>query len=266
MRPLLESGGKPAARFRCLFARSGFFKLNSLFLGLSLALFRRYNYKIMTLKNLNLLTALAVFTLLSSCTKEYIKGNGSIISEKRDATGFTEIISSAHADVLVVYDQKFEVTVQGPSNVLPYVETKVVNGQLQLGIKNYVSVKDAKLIFTVHAPLVNALTLSGSGNIQAEGKFPYTQAVKIALYGSGNIAWQRGSCNQLSATITGSGNIDAGDLDAADVSAGISGSGSIKVSASKTLSASISGSGKINYKGDAVVSSRITGSGAVTKY
>jgi hypothetical protein len=73
-----------------------------------------------------------------------------------------------------------------------------------------------------------------------------------------------GSAHEISARITGSGNINALKVIADIVTITVSGSGDMKTYCRETLNAAISGSGDVYYTGNpAEVKSKVSGSGTI---
>ena len=114
----------------------------------------------------------------------------------------------------------------------------------------------------VDVPTLNALTLSGSGNIVVSGV--EAESLAVTLPGSGTLTGD-GTATRLDVTVGGSGMVQFTRLVASDVRADVSGSGSIFVTATKSLDASVSGAGAILYAGNPPnVTRSITGTGAIT--
>lgn len=231
-----------------------------------------------------------LFTFISVCGLaqwEKITGNGNMKKETREVSGFTGIALSGNMNVELSYGTSNSITVEGDENVLPYIETKVEDGVLQVRTKNKTSLNTRnKLIVYVSLTKLTVLKVSGSGNITGNGDFSNDGKTNIALSGSGNINVGMNSFNEtaiaisgsgnvtlkgkstdnIEATISGSGNIDCSDVACNDVSAHVSGSGNIKVFANKSIDAKVSGSGSIYYKGSATnINLKSSGSGKIIK-
>lgn len=106
-----------------------------------------------------------------------------------------------------------------------------------------------------------AATLSGSGSIKA-----YVEADKITgvLSGSGTSDIS-GKTGLATITLSGTGTFGSKALSADEVSARISGKGNIRISTNGKIKATISGSGQIYYSGDADIEQTVIGTGGVTK-
>ncbi len=216
-----------------------------------------------------------------------VKGDGHLKKEIRQVGDFTSLNSHGPMDVQVNYGNSNSISVEADENLLPYIETVVENGSLEIRARKNTNLRSkSKMIVTVSMTKINALKLSGSGNIKGDGAFTNDNETDIAVSGSGNIILSfdkfkdldvavsgsgnvhlKGSgTNRISAHVSGSGNIDCSNINSNDVAAKLSGSGNIKVYASNSIDAKISGSGNVFYKGDATkIESKISGSGKVVR-
>ena len=200
---------------------------------------------------------------LASCTKERITGSGAIVTEGRNAAFFTKVNTSGSTDVHITQGINFKVEVKGYSNLVPYMETKVTNNTLEIGYKNNVNVKNDNTEVFVTMPLLESVNTSGSSNIDVKGIFSGSTTLTASVSGSGNIDIEQGNAQQFKSTISGSGNIRAFGFLAQQADVLISGSGSTEVSAATNLKVNISGSGTVYYKGQPVIETSISGSGKV---
>lgn len=234
---------------------------------------------------------LSLFTFISICgfaQLETITGNGNVKKETREVSGFTGVALSGNINVQLAYGNSNSITVEGDENLLPYIETKVEGGVLQVKRMNKIREfkTQNKLIVYVSLTKLTELKVSGSGNINGSGDFSNDgktnisvsgsgninvginsfNETNIAISGSGNVTLKGKSTNNIDATISGSGSIDCSDVSCNDVFAHVSGSGNIKVYANKSIDARVSGSGNIYYKGSATnINLKSSGSGKIIK-
>ena len=114
----------------------------------------------------------------------------------------------------------------------------------------------------VEVPTLNALTLTGNGNMVVSGI--EAESLMVSVPGNGTLT-ASGTAKRLDVTVSGSGTVQSTRLVANDARAVVSGSGSIFITATKTLDASVSGSGAILYTGNPQdVTKSVTGTGAIT--
>lgn len=200
---------------------------------------------------------------LFSCSKERVSGNGSTITETRTVSNFTAITASGSTNVYINQGAAFKVEVKGYSNLLPYYETKLVNNTLQLGYKQNVNVKNDNTEVFITLPVLNSLSIFGSGNIAASGIFAGNNDFHASISGSGNISIDAGSSQNFFATIAGSGNIRALNFVTDKAETNTSGSGNTEITANNQLKVKIAGSGNVYYRGTPIITTTISGSGAV---
>lgn len=209
------------------------------------------------------IAVISVTLSLLSCSKERISGNGSTITETRTISNFTAITASGSSNVFITQGTTFKIEVKGYSNLLPYYETKLVNNTLQVGFKENVNVKNDNIEVFVTMPVLNGLSLFGSGNITTSGAFYGNTNFNTYISGSGNIHFSSGTVQNFSSKIEGSGNIYTLNMVADNADVTISGSGNTEVTANNQLKVKISGSGNVYYRGTPAITTNITGSGAV---
>lgn len=208
-----------------------------------------------------------------------IRGRGEVITEQRIERPFTGIEHESSAHIFVKEGSEQKVVIEGYENVVPYIETKVVNNTLVIDSDRcFRSSGDITIYVTV--PELKKATVRGSGKIVGETDF-VTSSLVLSLPGSGTIELEAvandvsssisgsgriylsGTTNTHDVRISGSGEVLAFDLPAVSSAVQISGSGRCELTVSEELDVRISGSGSVRYKGDPHVTSAITGSGRV---
>ncbi|HRG83098.1 MAG TPA: head GIN domain-containing protein [Chitinophagaceae bacterium] len=209
------------------------------------------------------ITMISAILALSSCTKERVSGHGSVTTESRNISGFTNVSTAGSTNIYISPGAAFKVEVKGYSNLLPYYETKLVNNTLQLGFKEGVNVKNDNTEVFITMPSLNGISLAGSGNISTSGIFPNVTDFNSRIEGSGNIDFSNGTCSNFYATIEGSGNIKAMNMVADKAETNTTGSGNTEITANTQLKVRITGSGNVYYRGTPVITTNIAGSGAV---
>lgn len=228
-------------------------------------------------------------------------GNGRVETEDRFEDEFHAVHVGGSCG-LRLSEGDFKVEVACDENLLPFVEARVVGGELRLGLKpNAIVLKRTELEFDVSLPRLSALRVSGSAQVEV-GSFS-GEDFRLELSGSGELRSDElafrdfsinssGSCRielslrarQLELKSSGSGDLSLGGsaqdarlsvsgsasikgrdlyLEAASVES--SGSSGIELSVSESLEARISGSGRVRYWGEPQVERRISGSGRVEK-
>jgi hypothetical protein len=197
-----------------------------------------------------------------SCDSNAIHGSGSAKTESRSVASFSKIELSGSPDVEVAIGPAQSVDVTTDDNLLPIIETKVESDTLKIDSKqSYNTSLGVKVKITV--PVLNGVSVSGSGNISAKGV--KSGDLEASVTGSGDVTLT-GMADLLRGHITGSGELRAGDLAAKNVRITVTGSGDATVHANEELEAQVTGSGDVHYSGNPPkVKKSITGSGSIAR-
>lgn len=195
-----------------------------------------------------------------STTSSGIQGSGNAATETRAVAPFNTLDLAGSNNVIVHLGGKRSVVVHADDNLIDTVTTQVHGGRLVIGTSGTFSTKTPMHV-DVNVPSLDALILSGSGNLIADRID--ARALTVRLTGSG-VMRASGTATRLDVALKGSGVIQLGQLVARDVRAALESSGQIAVTATNRLDASVSGSGVILYGGSpAHVTKNVSGSGAV---
>lgn len=197
-----------------------------------------------------------------------ISGNGNVKKETRNPGTFTKIHSSGTADVVITSGSNCAVTVEDDDNLLPYLETNVENGTLQIHYKDGVSVTNDHAKIYVTAPTLSEVATSGTSNItvsgllQNPGKISFktsgvgniegevdAPAISVSISGAGTVKL-RGRTKDFDCEISGVGHADCGNLESENTTVSVSGVGGAHVFASVHLNARVSGTGSVHYRGN----------------
>lgn len=209
--------------------------------------------------------------------------------QTRKVDPFTEISLRLSANVHLEQGDKQNLEIVAKTSTLEQIITEVKEGKLiiRFPTKNifHNDFRPGEITIYITTPEINALNVSGSGNIIAEDEIK-TKAMDITLSGSGNINLSELSAQQvktaisgsgditlagkttaedLSVTISGSGNFKGMDYSAQDVSVKLVGSGNVDIEAKNNLYIRLAGSGNVTYKGKPAVDQSTTGSGSVKR-
>lgn len=218
---------------------------------------------------------------------ERVTGNGDVATEMRDTGAFDGVALTGGFNVTIRQGTGSKVEVKADRNLLPYIETRVVDGSkgrtLQIGPKKGTNLSTSNTpSFVIEMPALRAVAVAGSGKIKVEAmktggvdadiagsgdiRFAGLDAEKLAMSvsGSGDIV-AAGRAGNASVSIAGSGDVKAAELAADEVKVTIAGSGDAQVQATRRLNVSIAGSGDVRYAGSPEVSSSIAGSGKVRR-
>lgn len=208
------------------------------------------------------------------------EGNNDVRGESRRAEGFDQIVLSGDYKVFVQQGEAYGVQVWAESNLLPLIETEVIDHRLIIRTRGIRSLQHNHPIEVfITTPILTGLLLSGSGMIKTD-RFTSEQfyillsgsgdidtqvsshSMSAQVSGSGNIYLQ-GDAKEGRFLISGSGNIKSFESRQRNCEAIILGSGNMYVNTVETIDARINGSGKVMYINHPMVNKNIYGSGNV---
>jgi hypothetical protein len=185
-------------------------------------------------------------------------------SESRNVSGFSEVELQGVGNLSIQQTGSESLSVEAEEDVLPKLRTEVENNRLIIGPESNTSIHTIKPInYKLTVKDLDALKLSGSGNIEAEDI--ETDKLAVTINGTGDVK-MAGRADSQDIDISGSGNYQAGDLESKEVKIAVGGSGSAIVNVSDELDAKVSGSGSVEYVGDPTVNQDVSGAGRVRKH
>jgi hypothetical protein len=210
-----------------------------------------------------------------------VRGSGAQIEETRALSGYSALVLNAPIDVTLKVGSTERVTLRADDNILPLLETKVVEGRLEIGTRSGVSFS------TRHPPKAtvefkqrNAIRMKGAGEVRADlikasvpelvvgGSGDVTidrvevDVLGILVAGSGDLV-ARGRATRVGVVVDGSGDVDVAGVEAREAAVRVRGSGDVKVDAAERLEVDVSGSGEVRYRGLPQVKKKVRGSGSV---
>jgi Putative auto-transporter adhesin, head GIN domain len=217
------------------------------------------------MKQFFLFLSIATATILTSCSKDVIKGKGNVGSRTMNVPPFTAIETHADIKAVISYGTSPEVTAAGYDNLLNILDFKVENGVLKLNFNtSYNTIRNGNVAATVKVPVLIAATIHGSENIEVSG-FTAGGSFHATIHGSGSIYVNNSNYQSAVLNVHGSGNIEAQGLQTKQAESNIHGSGNSSVSVSEKIVAKIFGSGNLYYWGNPAVEIVRNGSGKVIK-
>ncbi|MBM3308184.1 MAG: DUF2807 domain-containing protein [Candidatus Eisenbacteria bacterium] len=213
-----------------------------------------------------------------------LPGSGTIVSEKRDATGFRRVAAAGIGTVVLVRSAEEGVVVETDDNLMACVRTEVRDGTLYLDTAGKGKLSNPRptqgVTFTVSFTSLEEIAVSGAADVTADSV--EAAAFSIAVSGAGDVSVGNLKAESLSVAVSGAGDIaisgavgaqeiaisGAGSYKAADLASrtavvGISGTGGAVIWATETLEARVSGVGSVSYYGEPVVTKSVSGMGDV---
>jgi Putative auto-transporter adhesin, head GIN domain len=202
------------------------------------------------------------FDVFEGSSNSTTEGSGVSATQARDLAAFNSVELAGSNNVVIRVGEKQSVVVRADDNLLDRVTTKVQSGKLVVANTPGSFSTKSPMSVEVEVPTLNALTLTGNGNVVVSSI--EAESLMVSLPGNGTLTGS-GTAKRLDVTVSGSGTVQFTRLVANDARAVVSGSGSIFITATKTLDASVSGSGAILYTGNPQnVTKSVTGTGAIT--
>lgn len=195
-------------------------------------------------------------------SENLIKGNGNLISIKRDIEDFSSIMLESSISVNLIISEEKNCEIIADENILDLIEVNVKKGVLKVGIKENSSFTTSnKISVNITNPKLNEVSLCGSSNISVS-KISQDM-LSVTLKGSGDIDLS-GEVNNLYVNLTGSGDIDAEDLISKSVIVNLKGSGSVESTAIESANVNLVGSGNVKIYGKTLRTNKnVMGSGNV---
>jgi len=215
-----------------------------------------------------------------------VPGSGVLKTESRDIKDVTSVSIGYPADVVIMQGDKESLTIEAEDNLLPQLDTDVVNGRLTIqnsvrdfsgrvrptkSIKITIVVKDLSEVnfSSAGSLLLDGLdvedldfNLSGAGDVTI--KEIHASVLDINLSGAGSIDID-GSSDELKLRISGFGAFHGRQFATKAADINITGAGSSELQVEDELDATVTGAGSVRYYGSPTVTQRITGAGDVTR-
>ena len=236
---------------------------------------------------MGVLVVVALLGSLAGCNSIFglgVTGSGTLKSESRPVSGFTEVVLSTVGTLTIEQTGSESLTIEGDDTIVPLITTVVQNSRLEIrhdpGTDSFTTRQPLAYHLTVQT--LNALTVSGSGS--ATSPALHSSRLTLTDSGSGNIRLDGLQADVLMVTVSGSGTTTvsgetptqavrvsgsgsyaAADLDSTNANVNISGSGNATVRVSKALMAVVSGSGSVTYLGNPSLTQQVSGSGQVVR-
>jgi hypothetical protein len=218
--------------------------------------------------------------VLFSCSTNILTGQ--TVKESRNVSTFHAVTLAFSGDVFITQGSPQKVEIEADKATLEIIETKVEGNTLVLKTKNGHWHDLGTIRAYITMPEVNGLSISGSGDMICESSIN-TSEIDLEVSGSGSVKINKLQSPEVSAVITGSGDItlagtgnDQGMLKTTITGSGsfkseelpvgnaditITGSGSVRVNVVNELETNITGSGSVLYKGHPRINASSTGSG-----
>lgn len=239
------------------------------------------------MKRVSLLIMIFLSVTLGSCVfddwDQGVSGNGNVIEESRDISGFKGVLVSSGIDVYLSEGNDFKVMVEADENLMEVILTELKGSMLFVGTERYgIRRARSKKVF-VTLPELEKLKISSAGD--CVGQTPFNcKDLDLSISSAGDLSLEvnadrifldlnssgdariEGTANLLKVSLSSAGDLNAFDLKAKKVDVDVSSAGSASVFATDEISMNVSSAGKIYYMGDAeVIRSRTSSAGDIIK-
>ncbi len=220
------------------------------------------------MKRIFITSIIIVLICLSSCQKQqHCRSlNSEIISQTIPLDDFRKINLEIEADIIYKQALEQKVVIEAPENLLAKINTSVFQNNLTIDIKGrqcYFNKKTIKIY--IETPELELIDIEGSGNFKIDNHLT-TEDLSISISGSGDVYADSLTAESMSINIAGSGDVYAAGIDTiAEQRIKISGSGDVNLINIPSLSTSISiaGSGDCKVYSIEDLDVKVTGSGDV---
>lgn len=201
--------------------------------------------------------------MLSACSLlgiEVIRGNGKLITETREVTGFTGISVGSGMQVTLTQGDTF-LTISAEENIMPYIRSHVENGILIIELRGendaYVGVSTLKgMKVAVGMPEITSIDISGGGSLDA-GTIT-AEDLSLTLSGGSNGKLDAITASTFDVNFSGGSRATFTGIEAETTSFELSGGSSATIEAGKADANTINASGGSNFYADAMETSQTT--------
>jgi hypothetical protein len=213
-----------------------------------------------------------------------VQGSGEFVSQERVVADFNSIEVNYPAEITIQQGDATSLTVEGETNFLPQLETRVTGGTLYINnnepdwsrrvnptslVKINITLKDLQKIDFPTAGSLQVenfqadrldVFISGAGTINLSDLTAHKLTVNLS--GAGSIT-ASGTVDNLETDISGVGSFQGGNLASQTARINLSGAGSATAWVKNSLDVDISGVGSVSYYGTPTVQRNISGLGSV---
>jgi carbon monoxide dehydrogenase subunit G len=231
--------------------------------------------------------ALFSVILFSSCHHffgRHIKGNGNVITQPRNISGFNRVEVSSAIHLYVKQDPAFSVKVEIDEDLQRYIIVTNEDGTLHIQQENNTNLDaTGQIKVYVSAPLIKYMGASGACKIITENMITDADGITVHVSGASNAEVElnapkistemsgasditiKGETKDLIVNGSGASHARLFDLKTENADVDVSGASSTEVFASVKLKADASGASHVKYKGNPALDRSESGAGKVDK-
>ena len=227
----------------------------------------------MKLLNYTIKLVLVTFSLsilLGSCSSKNTGGNSEeekepsnkIIRQNRDTSDFTRVSVAGSLKSKIKISDKRSVQVVGREKSVDYIETKVSDQTLYVGIRKGYSVGNDPIEVRITVPALE--WFGGFGSTKTEIKGLSGKRFEIEMAGASKVQIQ-GKVETLEGKLNGAASVVADELRTTEATLSLNGDSRASLDVSKSLAVTARGSSVVEYTGSPTVTKALTAAAKVVK-
>jgi len=191
---------------------------------------------------------MAFVILLSSCTKDMLRGNGDKKIEVRQLSAFTTVHFSGLREAEIIYSTESKVELSGYANLVNNMEARVTGGNLYFSYPNHYNIKNDNVKLRIYTNKLDGIYQSGDTKIKiGEGFNP--DVFKVYLSGNSHLEIAGGSANRFIIEGSGRSKVFAKPFQSDRVEIDLSGDSYAEVAPVDFMKVHASGKVRIKYWG-----------------
>ncbi|NJK63017.1 MAG: DUF2807 domain-containing protein [Synechococcaceae cyanobacterium SM2_3_1] len=193
-----------------------------------------------------------------------VRGSGQVKQEARSVSSFRGIRLTGIGQVSVRQTGQESLSVEAEDNILPLLQTKVVNEILILDVRNNTTIQPtAPIRYDIEVKQLDQLQLSGAGSMEVLDLS--TPALSVSISGTGELTLA-GEAEELEVGVSGTGELEAQNLITQRAEVNSRGVGEAIIHTQEDLKVNISGVGSVRYLGTPRIQQSISGLGTIRPY
>ncbi len=199
-------------------------------------------------------------------SQEYtvVRGSGQVKREVRSVSSFRGIRLTGIGQVTVRQTGQESLSVEAEDNILPLLQTKVINNTLVLDVQDNTTLQPTEPIrYDIEVEQLDQLQLSGAGVMEVLDLS--TPALSVSVSGTGRLTLA-GEAKELEVKVSGTGDLEAQNLITQRAEVDSRGVGEAIIHAQEDLKVDISGVGLVRYLGTPRIQQSISGLGTIRPY
>lgn len=192
------------------------------------------------------------------------RGSGQVKREVRSVSSFRGIRLTGIGQVTVRQTGRESLSVEAEDNILPLLQTKVINETLVLDVQDNTTIQPTEPIrYDIEVKQLDQLQLSGAGAMEVLDLS--TPALSVTVSGTGRLTLA-GEAEALEVGVSGTGGVEAENLITQRAEINSRGVGEAIVHTQEDLKVNISGVGSVRYLGTPQIQQSISGLGTIRPY